>query len=217
MNAFPSAALCTDLGRCSELGYYANYGLSGAGDDLKDGCTMVQFSRSKSKFRMKSLLIAILLAAASLAQTATPAPTVAQLLGTWKLVSIEDTMNDGKVQASTQYGPHPHGFIMYQPDGYMCATIVNNDRPAWKDPAEATDAEKIAHYDSFLAYCGTFKLDSATSTVTHFPEVAWSPSYVGSTQPRPFRLEGNRLIITTTRGIPDPRVQKRVLVWERAK
>jgi hypothetical protein len=166
---------------------------------------------------MKSLLIPILLVAASMAQTATPAPKVAQLLGTWKLVSIEDTMTDGKVQPPTQYGPHPHGFIMYQPDGYMCATIVNSDRPVWKDPAKATDAEKIAYYDSFLAYCGTFKLDSATSTVTHFPEVAWSPSFVGSTQPRPFRLEGNRLIITATRGLLNPEIQKRVLVWERVK
>ena len=166
---------------------------------------------------MKSLLIAILLTAAALAQTATPTPTVAQLLGTWKLVSIEETTKDGKVQPSTQFGPHPRGFIMYQPDGYMCATIVNGDRPVWKDPAKATDAEKIAYYDSFIAYCGTFKLDSATSTVTHFPEVAWTPSYVGSVQPRPFRLEGNRFIITATRGLSNPEIQKRVLVWERAK
>ena len=87
---------------------------------------------------MKSLWIAILLVVAS--QPQAPGPTVAQLLGTWKLVSIEDTMNDGKVQFPPQYGPHPHGFILYQPDGYMCATIVNSDRPAWKDPAKATDA-----------------------------------------------------------------------------
>jgi len=166
---------------------------------------------------MKSLLIAILFASAAVAQTATPAPTVGQLLGTWKLVSIEETMKDGKVQPATQFGPHPHGFIMYQPDGYMCASIVNGDRPVWKDPAKATDAEKIADYDTFIAYCGTFKLDSAASIVTHFPDVAWLPSYVGSTQPRPFRLEGNRLIITTTRGLSNPEIQKRVLVWERAK
>jgi hypothetical protein len=166
---------------------------------------------------VKSLLIAALLTTASLAQTVTPGPTVAQLLGTWKLVSIEDTMSDGKVQPPAQYGPHPHGFIMYRPDGYMCATIVNSDRPAGKDPAKPTDAEKVAYYDSFLAYCGRFKLDSASSTVTHFPEVAWSPSFVGSTQPRPFRLEGNRLIITATRGLLNPEIQKRVLVWERVK
>jgi hypothetical protein len=152
---------------------------------------------------MKSLLIAILLATPLGAPhlpgfgrcgkaLATPAaPTVAQILGTWKLVSIEDTLKDGKVQPSTEFGPHPRGFLMYQPDGYMCASIVNTDRPAWKDPDQPTDAEKIAYYDTFIAYCGTYKLDSASSTVTHSPELAWTPSYVGSTQPRPFRLEGN--------------------------
>jgi len=67
---------------------------------------------------MKSLLAAIFLGAASLAQTATPAPTVSQLLGTWKLVSIEDTMNDGKVQPA-QYGPHPHGFIITATRGLL--------------------------------------------------------------------------------------------------
>ena len=52
---------------------------------------------------MKLLLSVLLLAASSLAQTTTPAPTVAQLLGTWKLVSIEDTMTDGKAQPSAQF------------------------------------------------------------------------------------------------------------------
>src|SRR5271169_3591720 len=172
---------------------------------------------SNGGFSMKVLISILLLAFSALAQTAKPAPTVAQLLGTWKLVSIEDSMTDGKVQPSAQFGSHPNGFIMYEPDGHMCATIANGDRPAWKDPAKPTDAEKIAYYDTLIAYCGTFKLDSATSTVTHFPEVAWTPSYVGSAQPRPFRLEGNRLIITATRGLSDLGIQKRVLVWERAK
>jgi len=99
---------------------------------------MVQFSRSKRKSRLKSLLIAILLVSASLAQTAAPAPTVAQLLGTWKLVSIEDTMNDGKAEPSTQYGLHPHGFLMYEPDGYMCASIMNSDRPGLTRPLRAS-------------------------------------------------------------------------------
>jgi hypothetical protein len=79
---------------------------------------------------MKALLATLLLAVTALAQTATPAPTVSQLVGTWKLVSIEDTMKDGKVQPSAQFGPHPQGFIMYEPDGHMCATIVDGDRPA---------------------------------------------------------------------------------------
>jgi len=166
---------------------------------------------------MKVLLSVVLLPAALLAQSATPAPTVAQLVGTWKLVSIEDTMKDGKAQPSTQFGPHPHGFLMYEADGHMCATIVNGDRQAWKDPKHATDAEKIAYFDTLVAYCGTYKLDSATSTVTHYPEIAWEPAYVGSTQPRPFRFEGNKLIITVTVGMSDPVIKQRVLVWQRAE
>ena len=84
-------------------------------------------------------------------------------------------------------------------------------------PAKATDAEKITYYDTFISYCGTCKLDSAASTVTHYPPVAWTPGYVGSTQPRPFKLGDNRLIITVTQGTENTGIAKRVLVWERAK
>ena len=162
---------------------------------------------------MKLLLTLLLLAALSLAQ----GPTVSQLVGTWQIVSIRDTMKDGSVGPPADLGPHPKGFLMYEPDGHMCATLVNSDRPAWKDFAKSTDAEKIAYYDTFIAYCGTYKLDSTVSTVTHYPSVAWTPAYVGSTQPRPFKLEGNRLIITVTEGMANLGIQKRVLVWERAK
>ena len=164
---------------------------------------------------MKTLFTTLLLASCSLAQTATPSPAVAQLVGTWQLVSIEDTTKDGAVKPPEQFGPHPRGFLMYHPDGHMCASIMNPDRPAWKDPAKASDAEKIAYYDTFIAYCGTYKLNAEGSIVTHYPGVAWTPAYVGSTQVRPFKIEGNRLIITVAN--PLPVVSKRVLVWERAE
>jgi hypothetical protein len=104
---------------------------------------------------------------------------------------------------------------MYQADGNMCASIMNPDRPAWKDSAKPTNEEKIAYYDTFIAYCGTYKLDAEKSVVTHYPVVAWTPAYVGSNQVRPFRLEGKRLTITVAG--PLPAVTKRVLVWERAQ
>ncbi len=113
------------------------------------------------------------------------------------------------------FGPHARGYIMYEPDGHMCAEIMNPDRPSWKDPAKPTMEEKVAAYDGFIAYCGTFKLDGPKSTVTHYPDVAWTPAYVGSTQPRPFRIEGKRLIITPA--TTDPNLTKLVLTWERAE
>ena len=143
-------------------------------------------------------------------------PTVEQLLGTWQLVSIEDTIA-GKAGPAVDLGAHPAGFLMYAPDGHMCATLVDGGRAAWKDATNPTDAEKIAYYESFIAYAGTFRLDAEMSVVYHYPTIAWSPAFVGTTQARPVRLEGDKLIITVTGSLGDPKMEKRVLVWQRAK
>lgn len=150
----------------------------------------------------------------TIASPSSVAPTVAMLLGSWRLISITVTLPDGSVVAEPHFGPHAQGFLMYEPDGHMCAEIMNPDRPAWKDPKQPTNEEKISALNGFVGYCGTYKLDAAHSTVTHYPTVAWTPPYVGTTQPRPFRIEDRRLIITTAGN--DPAVQKTVLVWERA-
>lgn len=145
----------------------------------------------------------VLLVGCALAQNSNAAKSDGgPLLGTWKLVSVTDTLKNGTAGPSAQLGPHPIGFIMYEPDGHMCASIMNPDRPPLKDISKATDAQKIAFYDTFIAYCGTYKLDAEKSMVTHYPVVAWTPAYVGSTQLRPFRIEGNRLTITVENPLP---------------
>ncbi len=145
-----------------------------------------------------------------------PSPNAAQLVGTWQLVSVEDTIT-GRAEPLLPYGAHPAGFLMYQTDGHMCATLTDGERPPFKDAANPTDAEKSAYYDSFVAYGGTFKVDPESSVVSHYPTVAWWPAFVGTTQARPFRLQGDKLIITVTEDLWDPRLEKRVLVWRRVK
>jgi hypothetical protein len=164
------------------------------------------------EINMKSIAAILLLAASALAQVV---HTGRELEGTWRLVSMEDTMTDGSVKPPERLGAHAIGFLMYEPDGHMCASIMNPDRRAWKDSGKPTNEEKIAYFDTLVAYCGSYKLDYEKSVVTHYPEVAWTPSYVGSKQVRPFKLEGKRLTITVTD--PLPGVSKRVLVWERAQ
>ena len=165
---------------------------------------------------MKILVAVLLLAACARAQNSGAAKLAnGELVGTWRLVSMEDTMNDGSVRPPERFGAHSIGFLMYTADGHMCASIMNPDRPPLRDPAKATDAEKVAYYDTFIAYCGNYKLDAENSVVTHYPVVAWTPAYVGSQQERPFRIEGKRLTITVEN--PLPKVAKRTLVWERAQ
>lgn len=165
---------------------------------------------------MKSLLAVTLLLTSAFGQSAAAnKPTTQQLLGTWRLISVNVTLKDGTVKPDAKFGPHAMGFIMYEPDGYMCAQIMNPDHMTWQLKHQPTDAEKLASYDSMLSYCGTYRLDAEHSTVTHEPQVAWSPLYAGSSQPRPFRIEGNRLIITPPN--PYPEATKWVLTWERVK
>jgi len=167
-------------------------------------------------FPVALLSSAVLLAQVALAQSSSHQPTTAQLLGTWELVSVTDTV-DGKEVVSGRYGTHPFGYLMYEPDGHMCATLGDGDRArALKNAPKPTEAEKAAYSDFFVAYCGTFKLDADKSTVYHYPTIALSPEDIGATFPRPFRLKDDQLIITATQGI-SAGVQRRVLVWRRAK
>jgi len=67
-----------------------------------------------------------------------------RIVGTWKLVSAEETMKDGTTRPFPSFGLHGKGFLMYQRDGYMCADLVNPDRPKWADSAHTTPEEKAA-------------------------------------------------------------------------
>ena len=137
-----------------------------------------------------------------------------RIVGTWKLVSTEETMKDGTTRPFPSFGPHAKGFLMYQRNGYMCADLVNPDRPKWADPAHVTLEEKAAAADGTFAYCGRYEIDVKQKQIVHLPELATDPGYVGSRQVRPFRLEGSRLILSDVEK-NDPSVARWKIVWEK--
>jgi hypothetical protein len=53
-----------------------------------------------------------------------------RIVGTWKLVSAQETLKDGTTRPFPFFGLHAKGLLMYQRDGYMCAQLVNR-HPAW--------------------------------------------------------------------------------------
>jgi len=136
-----------------------------------------------------------------------------RIVGTWRLVSTEETMKDGTTRPFPSYGPHAKGFLMYQPDGYMCADLVNPDRPRWADPAHITTEEKVAAADGTFAYCGRYEINE--KRIVHLPEVATNPGYVGSRQIRPYYFEGSRLILSDVEK-NDPAVASWKIIWEKA-
>jgi hypothetical protein len=136
------------------------------------------------------------------------------IVGTWKLVSTEQTMNDGTTRPYANFGPHAKGFLMYQCDGYMCAAIVNPDWQKQAEPAHATVAEKAAAADSIFFYCGRYEIDVEQKQIIHLPEVASDPGWVGTRQVRPYTFEGGRLIFSDIER-RNPAISQWKIVWEK--
>lgn len=137
-----------------------------------------------------------------------------RIVGTWKLVSAEETMKDGGTRPFPLFGPHAKGFLIYQRDGYMCAQLMNPDLPKPADSVHATPEEKLAAAQGSFAYCGRYEIDVKQKWIVHLPEVSTDPGFVGSRQIRPFSFEGERLALSDVER-DDPSVARWKLVWEK--
>ena len=139
-----------------------------------------------------------------------------RIVGTWKLVSTEQTLKDGTTRPYPQYGPNGKGFLIHARDGYMCADLVNPDRPKWMDPIHPTTEEKVSTADGSFAYCGRYEIDVKKNRLVHLPEVATDPGYVGSRQIRPYKFEDGRLVLSDVER-EEPGVLRWKIVWEKVR
>jgi len=137
-----------------------------------------------------------------------------RFIGTWELVSAEDHMTDGSTRPYPATGPNGKGYLMYTADGHMCAELMNPDRPAWKDPRNPSDAEKASAIDGFHAYCGRYEIDEADRVMYHYPEIAGSPNYVGTKQPRPYKFNGD-LLTFSDKVTNEPGVESYSITWRK--
>ena len=163
-----------------------------------------------------SLLAISALSIAALAGTGQDESAVRRrIVGTWKLVSEEITLKDGT--KTHNYGSNGKGFLMYSADGYMCAVEMNPDRPKWKNLATPTQQEKAEAFDGSYGYCGPYQLDTKHSQLIHLPEVSTGPDYLGTRQIRPYRLEGNRMILSGGTVENEPDMASWTLIWEKVR
>ncbi|MGO1501473.1 MAG: lipocalin-like domain-containing protein [Marinobacter sp.] len=142
-----------------------------------------------------------------------------QLIGAWKLHSYVEKPVDGS-EPFYPLGKAPKGLIMYTPDGYMSAQLMADGREpfAINDFYQGSDEEYRAAGSSYIAYSGEFRVDEGKQTLTHSMYVSFFPNWLGQTQPRVVRLEGNVLVL----GPEKPIVSKgkdviSELVWHRAE
>lgn len=133
------------------------------------------------------------------------------LIGAWKLIeySIEDKNKNG--EKFYPMGKDATGFIMYTPDGYMSAQMMASGRPAYADGHLHTGTvdEMAKAAKGYMAYSGPYEVEEATNTLYHHMEVSMNPTWLGQTQKRFVKLEGDTITITNS-------ANNAVLVWKRA-
>jgi hypothetical protein len=134
-------------------------------------------------------------------------------VGTWTLRSTErKNLKTGETAAL--WGERPSGTLIYTAEGRMSALVLAEDRRA---PAGAapTDAESAALFRSMVAYAGRYTVEP--TRVIHHVEQSWNQAWTGTEVVRFYRLEGDRLTLTTApaHNPRDGKMSVSTLVWER--
>jgi hypothetical protein len=118
------------------------------------------------------------------------------LIGAWQLVACVET---GEI--FLPMGPHPAGFILYTPDGYMSAQLSSPDRAdfATDDMYRGTPEDYVAAGTSYRAYSGRYRVDETRRTVEYGMAVSLFPNWQGQRQLRIPELDGDTLVLATDR------------------
>ena len=110
--------------------------------------------------------------------------------GAWSVASIHVT---GPDSADTTVQP---SLYLFGDKHYSMFRVTGNQPRALAATDSATDAEKLAAYNSFIANTGTYEV--ADSTLTTHPIVARSPNFMGGSDIYHFRVSGDTLWLSNT-------------------
>lgn len=120
------------------------------------------------------------------------------LIGTWRAVRYQTWDAQGRI--STPFGDPVSGYAVFDPTAHAFIQLMRMPPAPRFASANAPTAEELrTAYSAFAAYYGTYTIDDAAQTVTIHVEGSNMPSYMGSQQVRPFRIQGDTLIL----GIPN--------------
>src|SRR5262245_15542217 len=161
---------------------------------------------------MMGRVLFVISLAASLASGQAPG----KFVGVWKLISFEQRTTAGEV--SHPMGQKPVCRLTYDASGHMSAQLMLPDRPKFEAPSKVRGSaeQKIAAFDGYTAYYGTYTVDEAHRTVIHHVEASLYPNWVGTKQRRLFEFSDGKLILRAVNGAGGTGTESK-LVWERVE
>lgn len=129
-------------------------------------------------------------------------------VGTYKLVSFRSYYDDGT--STDLFGAMPVGYAVITPTRFITVLVGEGRKPG------LAAEDKVALYKSLIAYSGTYKLEGARLITS--VDVSWNQAWTGTAQGRTWKVEGQRLTLTTDKApsFRDPKIMAYgTLVWEK--
>ena len=106
------------------------------------------------------------------------------------------------------YGDDARGRLRYDTDGNVWVILDVRGHSIGAD--ELLSRAPNASGDEFVAYSGTYEIDSLMGTIVHNVEIASRSSWVGSSFFRWFRLEDDRLTLSINPEFRNPLTWRRI-------
>ena len=135
-----------------------------------------------------------------------------QLVGTWKIVSVNNTRPDGSIKQI--FGPNPKGIVVFDAGGNTAFILMRSGRPkfAANNRDLGTPEEFKATVQGTHAYFGTYSVIEAEKTLVFHVEGNTFPNQEGIDTKRLISINGDEFRWTT----PNPSVGGRSeAVWKR--
>lgn len=111
------------------------------------------------------------------------------LVGSWRMVSYQRVLDNGEPQNGL--GEHPKGVVILTSEGRaILLTTADGRKPA------ANDTDRAELWKSMVAYSGKYRTEG-NDFITSV-DVSWNEEWNGTEQRRHFKIEGDKVILTTS-------------------
>lgn len=132
--------------------------------------------------------------------------------GSWELKEWVAELTSGEMVYP--YGEDAKGVLTYDQFGNMAVQLMKSKRPKFlsEDPLSAKPEEVWEAYNGFIAYSGSYEVDTSSNKVIHQIRLSSFPNWVGQNQTRYYEFKDDTLILST--GLIG--ASKHKLTWEKS-
>lgn len=142
-----------------------------------------------------------------------------ELVGTWQLLSYIEVPIKG-ADSKFPMGQSPKGILIYGADGHMSVQISNAERNKYQseDRYLASGEEIQEQVKGFIAFAGTYQIDSSNATVQYSISTSSFPNWEGQVQERKLDFEGDILYLKSVEPIlSDGEYVNSYMTWRRVE